>query len=206
MGLGSGAPEQPEGGSWTEDIYYGHYPGEWGGLFYTTRGESQIIRAHVEGHWNDSGSHVQNYVVLYTPTEPHTEDYGPLPEATEGSGGYACAPVLSCPGTTAGSAPPENNNTAAYEQEAYGSGEGHGGENTVTRAYVEISQEKGPELEFNKTNSTVYNESTKRIHSKCPIREWRLARSTLGCIRSSCEGPGPRTESLSCVDPRVVRL
>ncbi|HEY5342469.1 MAG TPA: hypothetical protein VIJ66_02300, partial [Solirubrobacteraceae bacterium] len=156
------APEHPEGGSWTENISSSHANGEWGGIFYTTRGASQITRSHAEGHWNDSGSNIHNYMVLYTPTAPNLEDYDPMPEATEswGWGGYACAPALSCPETIAGSAPPENNNTAAYEQEAYAAGEGHSGENTVTNAYVDISQEKGPELEFNKASSTVYNKST----------------------------------------------
>ena len=156
------APEHPEGGSWTENISSSHNNGEWGGIFYTTRGASQITRSHAEGHWNDSGSSIHNYMVLYTPTAPYTEDYDLMPEATEswGWGGYACAPALSCPETTASSAPPENNNTAAYEQEAYAAGEGHSGENTVTNAYVDISQEKGPELEFNKASSTVYNKAT----------------------------------------------
>lgn len=173
-GAGFGAAAHPEDGVWTEGIYSGHWPGEWGGLFYTTRGESQITRAYAEGHWNDSGSHVQNYMVLYAPnsaddedypaTSSYTEDYDSMPEATEegrGWGGYACAPALSCPETTVGSASPANNNTAGYQQVAYGSGEGHGGENTVTGAYVDISQEKGPELEFNKTSSTIYNSVTK---------------------------------------------
>jgi DNA-binding beta-propeller fold protein YncE len=162
-GAGFGAPDHPEGGSWTESIYYGHYPGEWGGLFYTTRGESQITLAHAEGHWNDSGSHIQNYMLLETGKSPYLEDYDPMPEATGegGWGGYACAPALGCPETIAGEAAPENNNTAGYKQLAYGNGEGHSGENTITKAYVDISQEKGPELEFNKTSSTIYNESTK---------------------------------------------
>ena len=153
-GAGFGAPEHPEGGSWTEHIWYEHWNGEWGGLFYTTRGESQITIASVEGHWNDSGSNIANFVNLYAPKESnntHTEDYDFMPETTEASGwgGYACAPVLNCPETKPGGAAEENNNTATYEQEAYGDGEGHGGENTLTRAYVDIKQEKGPELEFN---------------------------------------------------------
>jgi DNA-binding beta-propeller fold protein YncE len=165
-GAGFGAPEYPEGTSWTEDIYSGHNPGEWGGLFYTTRGESQIVRSQAEGHWNDSGSHIANFMVLYAPKETeksYTEDYDYMPEATEaerGWGGYACAPELGCPETTAGPAPMENHNTAAYEQEATGSGEGHGGENTVTNAYVSIKQEKGPELEFNKSSATILNAAT----------------------------------------------
>ncbi|HXB63485.1 MAG TPA: 6-bladed beta-propeller [Solirubrobacteraceae bacterium] len=158
------APEHPSGGSWTELISNDHSSEEWGGLFYTTRGESQITRAHVEGHWNDSGSHIANYVVLYVPKSPYTEDYDPMPEATEegrGWGGYACKPALSCPETIAGGAAPENNNTVGYEQESFGAGEGHWGENTLTNGYVDISQEKGPELEFNTTSSTIYNSQTK---------------------------------------------
>ena len=163
-GAGFGAPEHPEGGSWTEHIYSGHNTGEWGGLFYTTRGASQITRSYAEGHWNDSGSHIQNYMVLETGKSPYLEDYDPMPEATEegrGWGGYACAPAQGCPETITGEAAPENNNTAGYKQLAYGPGEGHGGENTVTRAYVDISQEKRPEIEFNTSSSTIYNSVTK---------------------------------------------
>jgi DNA-binding beta-propeller fold protein YncE len=160
-GAGFGAVESPEGGIWSEGIYSGHYPGEWGGLFYTTQGESQITRSYVEGYWNDSGSNIQNYMQLETPKSPNLEDYDGMPEATTGWEGYACAPVLNCPETTAGSAPPENNNTAGYKQLAYGSGEGHSGVNTVTNAYVVISQEKRPEIEFNETSSTIYNALTK---------------------------------------------
>ncbi|HEY5195238.1 MAG TPA: 6-bladed beta-propeller [Solirubrobacteraceae bacterium] len=161
-GAGLGAPEHPEGGSWTEGIYYGHWSGEWGGLFYTTRGESQIVRAGMEGHWNDTGSHIQNYMLLETGKSPYLESYEPLPEATESnSGGDVCAPALGCSKTINGEAPAENGNTAGYKQLAYGNGEGHGGENTVTNAYVNITQEKGPELEFNKTSTTIYNALTK---------------------------------------------
>ncbi len=156
------APEHPENGSWTEYISGSHTSTEAGGLFYTTRGISQITVAHAEGHWNDGGSHIWNAVVLAD--AQGTEDYGPLPEATElerGGGGYACLPSKNCPETVVDTAPPENNNTAAYIQEAKGPGEGHGGENTVTKAYVEISQEQGPELEFNTTSSTIYNSQAK---------------------------------------------
>ena len=168
-GAGFGAPEYPEGGSWTEDIYSGHYPGEWGGLFYTTRGESQIVRSHAEGHWNDSGSHIANSMVLYAPKgaeitheKSYAEDDDYLREATEsgGWGGDACAPELRCPETEPGAAPMENHNTAGYQQLATGSGEGHGGENTLTGAYVAIKQEKGPELEFNKSSATILNKAT----------------------------------------------
>jgi DNA-binding beta-propeller fold protein YncE len=163
-GAGFGAVEYPEGGAWAEGIYSGHWTGEWGGLFYTTRGASQITRSYAEGHWDDSGSHVQNYMLLETGKSPYLEDYDPMPEATEegrGWGGYACEPALKCPETIAGEAAPENGNTAGYKQLAYGNGEGHSGENTVTRAYVDISQTIGPELEFNKSSSTIYNSSTK---------------------------------------------
>jgi tripartite motif-containing protein 71 len=156
------APEHPEGGSWTETISGSHSASEWGGLFYTTRGASQITLSHVEGSWDDAGSHIQNNMVLDVPKYPYTEDIDSLPEATEGVwGGYACAPERKCPETTAGSAPPENNNTAGFEQKANLSGGGVSGWDTVTNAYVDVSQEKGPELEFNKTSSTVYNTQTK---------------------------------------------
>lgn len=164
FGTAFAAPEQPEGGSWTENISGSHGSGELGGLFYTTRGASRIKRAHVEGHWNDSGSHIQNYMILYTGATPPVEDYDAMPEVTEegrGWGGYACEPVLGCPETTAGPALPQDHNTAAYDQELYGAGEGHAGVNTVTSAYVDISQEAGPEIEFNKASSTIYNSATK---------------------------------------------
>ncbi len=83
-----------------------------------------------------------------------------LPEETEGWGGYACAPVLSCPETKAGGAAEENGNTAAYQSVAFGNGEGHGGENILTKASVTIEQKEGPELEFNKANESFYNETT----------------------------------------------
>lgn len=165
-GAGFGGQEQPENGSWTETIYYGHWTGEWGGLFYTTQGASQITKAAVEGHWNDSGSHIANFVVMYAPHETnntHTVDYDSLPETTESWGGYACDPVLSCPETHVPEphAPEENENTVAYEQEAVGNGEGHGGENVLTSGYVYIKQEQGPELEFTKQYEYLYNEQTK---------------------------------------------
>src|SRR5208283_477319 len=74
--------------------------------------------------------------------------------------GYACAPERKCPETTAGSAAPENGNEAAYLQVATGNGGGTGGSNTLTQAAVEIKQEQGPELEFNKTSATIYNKAT----------------------------------------------
>lgn len=154
------APDQPEGASWTENIAGSHTATEWGGLFYTTRGVSQITEAWVEsGYWDDTGSNVQNFMVLYAPL--HLESYSVLPEeAGEESGGFVCAPEKKCSGTVeAGSA--ENNNTAAYEQESYAAGAGVGGYNVVKRAYVAIKQEQGPELSFNTTSSTIYNEATK---------------------------------------------
>ena len=156
------APGAPEGGSWKETISGSHNSEEWAGLYYTTRGESQIMRAHVEGHWNDSGSSIYDLMELQVPKSPHTEDYDFMPEVTEerGWGGYACEPVLKCPETTAGSGAPENNNTAGYVQEAHAAGGGHGGENTLTKGYVDISQKNGPELEFNTTSSTIYNSKT----------------------------------------------
>jgi DNA-binding beta-propeller fold protein YncE len=163
-GTAFGAPEHPEDGSWTESINHVHYIGEWGGLFYTTRGESQITRAFAEGHWNDSGAHIQNYMVLYTPKAPYTEAYTPLPEVAEvdeGDNGGAVCSVKCETNEVLGEAPPENHNTAAYEQETNVSGESASGINTLTRAYVDITQEKGPELKFNTTSPTLYNPETK---------------------------------------------
>ncbi len=148
------APAQPEGESWTETIAGSHTGGEWGGLFYTTRGESQIIRAKVEGHWDDVGSNIQNYMLLAT--SAGRESYSALPVNTEGNerGGTVCAPELKCSETTtAGEA--KNNNTAAYDQEATGAGNGVGGSNTLLRGSVEVSQEKGPELSFNTTSKEI---------------------------------------------------
>jgi YD repeat-containing protein len=155
------APEHPEGGKWTENISSAHKEGEVGGLFYTTRGASQIILTHVEGEWSNAGAHIQNTVLLQTPTAPYTEDYDILPESTEagrGFGGYACKPSLGCPESTAGPAPPENNNTAGFEQ--YSLKEGSAATDTATNAYVELSQEQGPELSFNTTDQTIKNTKT----------------------------------------------
>jgi YD repeat-containing protein len=155
------APEHPEGGKWTENISSASQEGEVGGLFYTTRGASQIILTHVEGEWSNPGAQIQNSVLLQTPVSPYTEDYDILPESTEagrGSGGYACAPSLGCPETTAGPAPPANNNTAGFEQ--YSLKAGGAGTDTATNAYVELSQEQGPELSFNTTSPTVKNGKT----------------------------------------------
>ena len=158
------APFQPEGGSWTESISGSHNENEWGGLFYTTQGESQITSASVTGHWSDTGSHIQNYMVLYTKSFPYTEAYSALPveakERERGEGGKVCAPAELCSETTVGSAPAENHNTVAYEQESTGAGGGVGGSNTLTSAYVQIFQAKGPELEFNKTSPTIYDKET----------------------------------------------
>jgi DNA-binding beta-propeller fold protein YncE len=155
------APEQPEGGKWTENISSAHKEGEYGGLFYTTRGVSQITVAHVEGEWSNTGAHIQNTVLLQTPNYPYTEDYDLLPEATEpgwGFGGYACAPSVGCPETTVGPAPPANNNTAGFEQ--YSLAAGSAATDTATGAYVTISQEQGPELAFNTTSPVIKNTQT----------------------------------------------
>lgn len=157
---------EPEKGEWREHIAINHGENEFGGLFYTTRGTSQIVQAYAQGSWNDSGYHIANQMILETMKEPYIEDSSELPVSTVGSevnSGYACAPELKCEGTKAGSAPPENGNTAGYEQVTTGPGrEGTlYATNALTRAYVDISQEKGPELSFNTTSSTIYNEATK---------------------------------------------
>ena len=160
------APEHPEGGKWTESINEHHSESEWGGLAYTTRGESQIVSSHVEGEWKDANAKIQNQVVLYTSKSPWTEDYDLLPVETEvgrGFGGYACEPSLKCPETTAGPAAPENGNTAEYQQVSTGSGATKPGTNTVLGARVTISQEHGPEISFNKTSPTLENEETHEV-------------------------------------------
>ena len=151
------APTYPEKGEWLEEIKGGHTASEWGGLFYTTRGVSQITEAKAEGHWNDSAAHIQNYMVLYAPL--HLESYSALPAETgEGGEGLVCAPEKKCSGTVeAGSA--ENNNTAAYEQESFAAG--GPGFNGLRSAFVEIKQEESPTIEFNKSSTTIYNEATK---------------------------------------------
>ena len=160
-----------EGLEWKEHIAVGHGENESAELFYTTHGASQIIEGYVEGNWNDTAYHLANFVTLDTPKEPYLEDYAELPDDTienPDNNGIACAPELKCSGTTVGSAPPENGNTAAYEVLTTGPGLEFEGKkikghitNTVTSAFVDISQEKGPELNFNTTNSTIYNEQTK---------------------------------------------
>ncbi|HEV2975127.1 MAG TPA: SMP-30/gluconolactonase/LRE family protein [Solirubrobacteraceae bacterium] len=157
------APEHPEKGSWTENISGKHGENELGGLFYVTRGASQILVGSVEGEWSDTNNHIQNYVLLQVPKSPYTEAYDPLPVATEagrGGGGVACAPSLNCTESTAGSAPPENSNEAGYEQIATGIGTGYKSYNKVTKAYVDISQEQGPELSFNTTAPEIKNRAT----------------------------------------------
>jgi YD repeat-containing protein len=158
------APEHPEKGSWTESISQLHSESEYGGLFYTTRGASQILAAHAEGEWTDTNNHIQNYVLLDVPKSPYTEAYDALPVATEagpGGGGYACAPSVGCSESTAGPAAPENGNTAGYEQLATGPGtQGVSSTNTVKKAFVDISQERGPELSFNTSAATIKNPAT----------------------------------------------
>jgi hypothetical protein len=133
------APEHPEGGKWTENISSGHKEGEAGGLYYTTRGASQIILTSMEGEWSNAGDHIQSAVILQTPASPYIEDYDILPESTEagrGFGGYACAPSVGCPESTPGPAPPENNNTAGFQQVSLK--EGGAATDTLTKASVEI--------------------------------------------------------------------
>jgi YD repeat-containing protein len=160
------APEHPEKGSWTENISGKHGEHEYGGLFYKTRGASQITVAHVEGEWSDTNAHIQNYMVLQTDTSPYTEAYDELPVATEsgrlGSGGV-CSPALKCAESTPGSVPAENHNQAGYEQVSDGLGNGYSGTNTITKAYVDIAQELGPELSFNAgwtASATIKNPAT----------------------------------------------
>jgi tripartite motif-containing protein 71 len=154
-----------EKGEWHEVIRHDHGEDEFGGLFYTTKNASQITRSYADGSWNDTGFNVANIMILETQKAPYTEDYDLLPVNTsEGhvSGGYACSPELKCLETTAGSAPPENSNTAGYGQNTTGPGNAEESYtvNTLREAYVEIFQEKGPEASFNKTSKTIYNSQT----------------------------------------------
>jgi tripartite motif-containing protein 71 len=156
------APEHPEGEGWTEHVASTSNREGWGGLFYTTQGESQIRVALAEGGWNDTGAKIENYLVLYAPT--YTESYSLLPVDTEellskgATSGEVCAPELSCPATTSLGAA-ANNNSAAYEQEAASSGSGGEGTNTLKSAYVEISQEREPELSFNTASQYLRDEA-----------------------------------------------
>jgi tripartite motif-containing protein 71 len=161
------APEHPEGESWIEAISGSHSATEWGRLSYTTRGASVIMRAHVEGRWNDERAHIQNYMVLDAPGPPvYRESYSTLPVNTEERwpgedvGATVCAPELKCSETTTLGAS-ENNNTAAYEQQATGNGEGVSVSNTLKSGYVEITQEASPELSFNTWSPYIWNQATK---------------------------------------------
>jgi hypothetical protein len=188
-----------EGGEFVDKFSMRHVPAETAGIYYPTRGESQIIRFSGEGEWEDREKHkinetkeevwgpagVVNYMVLETKTSPFIEDYDEMPNSTIESGidgGYACVPEIKCPETTVGTASPENGNTAGYEQVATEWGwecvhsekerepkkceeEEYSHEhkyitNHLKHVFVEIKQEKGPELEFNKTSSTIYNPHT----------------------------------------------
>ena len=149
---------------WEERAYADHGEGEFGGLFYTTAGASQIISASVEGIWNDLGYSVADFMVLETPKEPHTEAYHELPlNAKETGRPYGvCSPELKCAESVAGSASPENGNTAGYRQETTGPGPGKEGYafSNLTQASVEITQEKGPEVEFNTGSEMILNTQT----------------------------------------------
>jgi YD repeat-containing protein len=159
------APANPTG-TWTETISGNHTSKEYGGLFYTTRGASQIMRATVEGPWDDTGAYIQNYLYLFGPNPPgtgHIESSSPLPVKTEPrtERGEVCAPERSCPGTEARGAA-ENSNTAAYYQQSTAEVKGGAGwTNTLTSASVTIKQEQGPEVHFNTASSTIYNKDTK---------------------------------------------
>lgn len=156
------AQARPEGGKWTENIAGKHSATEWGGLFYTTKGESQIVEASVEGSWNDENAGIQNYAVLYAEKpEPHTESYSVLPVKTQPreEGGTVCAPEKNCPGTIAAGVP-SNENTAAYQQLSTKAVEGPGWTNTLTKARVVITQKALPEVHFNTTSPTIQNSQT----------------------------------------------
>jgi len=53
------APAHPENERWEETIEGTRSQGQFGQLTYTTKGESQITYAAIEGNWNDSGASLQ---------------------------------------------------------------------------------------------------------------------------------------------------
>jgi|GEM_PF-912844 len=145
---------------WSEKIAGRHTASEWGGLFYTTKGQSEILRASSEGSWNDEGAGLQNYMVLDAPKpKERIESSKELPVKTQPreEGGTVCAPQ----GCTGPAVAENDENTAAYEQESTKEVNGVGWTNTVSNANVLITQEKGPEIKFNTSSPTLENEQTK---------------------------------------------
>jgi len=158
------ASTYPEKEIWLETISPYHTASEYGGLFYTTQGASQIVRTEVIGYWDDPLElKIQDYLELET--AKGIEDYNPLPpivEQGEQTFVSACEPALNCTNTHAGTAPPENGNTAVYLQEASAAGtkKGSEGVNRLFDALVLITQTGGPEVSFNTTSETIHNPTT----------------------------------------------
>ncbi len=150
-------------GEWQDTLSTKHGEGESGGLYYLTKNASQILRVHTEKDaWSDGGWGFAHFLLLETPHG--LEDYDELPENTNEreNSGEACAPELSCEGTKTGGALAENSNTAGFVQTTTSKREGSCCvSDGIWNAYVEVSQEKGPEVEFNKTSPTIYNSQTK---------------------------------------------
>ncbi len=208
------APE-PQGASglWSETIAGTHSASEFGGLFYTTRGESQIVQASVEGSWNDENARVQNFLLLDVPEqvvgskkEPaHIESLSDLPVKTEGRevGGTVCAPERHCSGTTAEGAAGDGN-TAAYEQESTQAVSGGSGwTNTLTSAHVEICSGKGARSSFQHHEPDAVQLGDERIAAECTLRERRLVGTAPRGVRSRRERPGARAQRISAAGWRA---
>ncbi len=153
------APAHPEACHWTLTVGGTRTESEWGGLFYTTKGESQITTTSIEGNWNDSEKHLQNQLYLYDPNpypEGKIEAYKLLPENTEGR--MPSESVCSgCEGTVVVNSP-EDTNTGFYQVYSTQKVENLTTvENYLANASVTITQPHGPEVSFNTTSATLYN-------------------------------------------------
>ncbi len=151
-----------------------HHQDERGSLVYTTRGESQIVKAGVEGSWNVELAGVRNVLVLNAPSKfvngqgvppDEVEAYSNLPRKTTNyeSGGEVCAPALKCAGTELPStpAPPLDNNSVEFRQEGTETTTGAPTNTTIlSNAYVTIEQAAEPKLEFNIESPTITNPAT----------------------------------------------
>lgn len=156
-----------------------HTATEKGRLVYTTRGESQIIKAGVEGTWNLEGAHVQNLLVLRSPAgfagghgtgEYKIEAESILPVRTKNdeipfeAGGEVCEASLHCDGTKIPqNAPPgrDNNTVEFIQQSTQAFTTSAPLTTTLSSAYVVIQQEAEPALAFNTSSPTITNSANK---------------------------------------------
>jgi RHS repeat-associated protein len=150
--------ENSGGGGWTEHIAGSHTEHEWGALEYTTQGHSYIYYTSIQGHWNDTGGHITNLLLIVNPSKV-AEGTTELPVDTYeyGSGdwtGWVCAPEPKCrEGGAHGVA--TNHNSVEYLSTSTAAGGGVGGENTLTGAGVYIAQEESPTISFDTEHETL---------------------------------------------------